>query len=127
MRVSIDHREITTGLLRRTTQYEVVTKVDFSDEELAVIRHRRLEDTIVLERVPDRIHASKFTQQELADLADQWHLKIKSLMKRSPDVHTLDTPIEAKQYEQDLTGALRNLKAYIEGNATLAGAKTFEL
>ncbi len=127
MRVSIEHRERTTGLLRRTTQYEVVTKVDFSDEELAIIQHRRLENTIVLERSPDRIHASKFTQQELADLADQWHLKIKSLMKRGPDVHTLDTPIEAKQYEHDLTGALRQLKVYIEGNATVGGAKTFEL
>jgi hypothetical protein len=127
MRVSIEHREKTSGLFMKTTQYEVLTRVDFSDEELAIIRHRKLEKTIVLERSPDRRHASKFSQQELVELATEWHLKISSLMKRNPDVHTLDTPIEAKQYEQELTDALRQLKAYIEGNAAVAGATTFEL
>jgi hypothetical protein len=127
MRVSIEHSDKAVGLLKRVNQVEVTTTVQFSEEELAVIRDRRLKDYIVAERVPDSRTASKFDAEYAASIADGWHLRVRDLMKGKPDRFTFDTPVDAKLYEERLKEALKTLKSFIEGNASMAEATTFEL
>tara|TARA_R110002110_G_scaffold322490_1_gene534916 strand:- start:43 stop:399 length:357 start_codon:yes stop_codon:yes gene_type:complete len=117
MRVSIEHSDKAVGLLRMVNQIQVTTTVQFSEEELAVIRDRRLKDYIVAERVPDSRTASKFDAEYAARIADGWHLRVRDLMKGKPDGFMFDTPVDAKIYEQRLTEALKALKSFIEGNA----------
>ena len=127
MRVSIEHSDKAVGLLRMVNQIQVTTTVQFSEEELAVIRDRRLKDYIVAERVPDSRTASKFDAEYAASIADGWHLRVKDLMKGKPDSFLFDTPVDAKIYEERLKEALKALKSFIEGNAATAEATTFEL
>ncbi len=50
MRVSIEHTEKKTGLIRKKTHYCVTCKVNFSEEEKQIIKQRDLGETVVLER-----------------------------------------------------------------------------
>jgi hypothetical protein len=127
MRVSIEHREATSGLFKKVTQYEVVTTIQFTEEERAVIKKRELENTIVLEREPNARKTSHLRPDEKIALADVFHLKISGLLKGT-DVYTCDTPLEAQQYDGELKQALQQLKAYIGANADArVGVETFEL
>ena len=125
MRVSIEHKDKVAGLFRNIHQVDVVTSVQFTEEELAVIKSRKLKDYIVLERMPDSRMVEKLGA-DLPNYLDGFKLRIKDLMK-GPDAFTCDTPIDAKAYEHSLTEALKELKAFIAGNAETATAKTFEL
>jgi len=127
MRVTIDHKESTTGLLRRKTLYEIHTTVQFSSDELNTIRTRKLSGTIVLERRPGADKDGKFSAYELEALGDAFDLKIGDLAKGA-DVYRVDSPLAAKTYDAELKDALKNLKAYLEGNAKpIQGSTTFEL
>jgi hypothetical protein len=127
MRVQINHNETTSGFFRTTTKYEVVVRVEFSAEELAIIRQRNLADTIVLRRDPQAFQRKRFSPDELARLQDVIDLKISNLMK-GPDSYICDTPLEAKNYEANLTDALKQLKSYIFANAEISDkSKSFEL
>ncbi len=122
MRVSIDHHEITKGVFNKKTYHEVSVAVVFSEEELSIINQSNLADTIVL----DRGHEPWMEYDE--QLSDIYPLTISNLMGQSPDRHALATPLEAKQYEADLTDALQKLKAFIEENAGIEEKSTsFEL
>lgn len=122
MRVSINHDEVSHGVFKKTIYHQVEVKVDFSEEELAIIKQNNLEDTIVLERT----NTAYLKYDE--ELADIYPLKISDLMSKHSDIHALDTPLEAKQYEASLTEALQQLKAYIEENAEVeTKSTTFEL
>ncbi|MFC6640285.1 hypothetical protein [Sulfitobacter sediminilitoris] len=50
MKVSINHVQKSTGMIRKTTHHGVAVNVEFNSEELAVIQERQLENDIVLER-----------------------------------------------------------------------------
>lgn len=127
MRVSIEHREATSGLFKKVTQYEVATTIQFSETERAIIAKRKLENTIVLEREPNARKTSHLLPEDKIALADVFHLKISGLLKGT-DVYTCDTPLDAKQYDGELKQALQQLKTYIESNTTApAGVETFEL
>ncbi len=123
MRVNIEHSEMTTGLLRKTTHYVVSVAVEFSDEEKHIIKSNDLDKTIVLERgVPSDRNAAKFDGME-----DIFNLTIRRLLQ-GRDSYALSTPAEAKQYEQVLTEQLRALKNFIDENAGIEErSTTFEL
>jgi len=129
MRANIEHKEYTTGLLRKTTWFQVVTGVEFTEEEKAVIKQRKLDRTVVLEREPDAEAAHRLGRDYLLSLGDTIHLKIGDLLNpRKPDVYNLKTPLEAKQYEENVLASLKKLKQYIVGNVGIEEkSKTVEI
>jgi hypothetical protein len=127
MRVTIEHREKTTGLIRKTTLHEVHTRVEFSAQEQGIIRQRKLSKTIVMDRGPDAQAQKNVTPDRVASFGDFFDLKISDLEKGA-DVYRLSSPLEAKVYDEKLKAHLRTLKEYLEGNAeTRTGAESFEL
>lgn len=141
MKVTINHVQKTTGMIRKTTHHGVAVNVQFNAEELAVIRERRLERDIVVERgyssdVSDgaaqrnenRGLGGKLLKAAVSG-ADSMstNLTVTKLMK-GEDVYFHTTPVEAKEYEAHLKEGLVNLKGWIEGNAAVeTETATFEL
>jgi hypothetical protein len=127
MRVSIEHSEESMGLVFKKPLYAVTATIQFSEEELAIIKTRRLKEFVVLDR-----DWQATLQKKVEAHPDYWatlakpHLKVGDLM-RGRDTYTFFTPIEAKSYENKLTDALKQLKQFIAGNAATAESKTFEL
>lgn len=125
MRVTIEHKQSTSGLIRKKTFYEVHTTIQFTQEEQATIRTRKLGNTTVMERMPGP--NTSFYQKDFTMMGDFFDLKIDGLLK-STDVYASATPLDAKQYDENLKNALRTLKGYLEGNAEpVSGSTTFEL
>ncbi len=119
MRVTIAHSEKTTGLIFRTTRYVVQTTIEFTDAELDVIEGRKLSSVVVMEREPPSDSNERLRQD--------YNMTIGNLT-RGTDTYALDTPIEAKNYDNELRGRLRLLKDYIDNNAeAVRGSDTFEL
>ena len=52
MRVNINTTEQTTGLLRKKTYYNIGCKVEFTEEEKAIIKKSKLEDRIFMDGQP---------------------------------------------------------------------------
>lgn len=134
MKVSIDHGETKKGLIFTTKFYTVTVHVTFSAEEQAIIRERKLGKDIVLKREPP-VNA-KVTQvtgvmsagkvlSGLGKTQNGFHLKISDLLNGA-DTYTLSTPVEAKEYEHELLGCLKNLKGYLVENAEGGTNKTLE-
>lgn len=126
MKVSIEHVEKTKGMMFKKTFYGVKLTVEFSEEEAQIIRDRKLKDVAIMERdVPVDVDADKFESRGLAKKAytaatkgthgNHFHLTIGRLLA-GPDVYHFATPIEAKEYEQELREVLPNLKAYVMEN-----------
>ena len=141
MKVTINHVQKTTGMIRRTTHHGVSVRVQFSAEELAVIRERKLEKDVVLERgYPSDMSDGAIEKHETKGLgrklltaavsgtdALHFHLTINKLMQ-GEDVYFLSTPMEAKGYEAELKDKLVEPKNWIMGNAELeTETESFEL
>lgn len=128
MKVSIDHKEVSHGLVFKTQFTAVVVSVTFSDEEKAIIQQRKLSKYIVLERGPDAYLRSKFEVKDPKHLASLGglDLSIANLLK-GPDTYECQTPMHAKEYEGKVTEALKTLKGFIMGNAQKEESKSFEL
>ncbi|MEO7382679.1 MAG: hypothetical protein ABIV25_13180 [Paracoccaceae bacterium] len=126
MRIHIAHEEKRAGFLRGATLVDVVTNVEFSEEELAIIERRRLKYYVVLERAPRPSLAAKLTPEETEIWAASFHLRVADLMDPAPDRFTLDTPLDAKAYQAALTDALKSLKAFIMSNASVGNSSTLE-
>jgi hypothetical protein len=138
MRVNIEHKTETKGLLRKTTFHIVALAVDFSDEEKAIIKERKLEHDVVLERdVPANVDEEKHAERGLLAKvvtaavkgrdANHFHLTIGKLLN-GVDLYALATPLEAKEYEAELKERLTSLKGYIMGNAGIEEkTSSFEL
>lgn len=141
MKVTINHVQKTTGMIRKTTHHGVAVRVEFSAEELAVIHERRLEKDIVMERgYPSDMSAGAIEKHENKGMgrklltaavsgtdALHFHLTVHKLMK-GEDVYFLKTPVEAKAYEAELKDKLVQLKGWIVGNAELeTETESFEL
>lgn len=100
----------------------VTVKVDFTEEERAVLQGAKLTNHIVLEREP-RIDINDRSVDP-----DIWHLRVRHLMDPKPDEYPLATVQQAKAYEEELMEALRDVKAAIEENSdTEVENKSYEL
>ena len=134
MKVSISHGEKSKGLIFTKRFYTVTIKVQFSNEELAIIDQRKLKNIVVLERdcPPDEKHfkeKGKMTRiaTNLANgFQNPYNLTIGKLVK-GPDTYTLVTPADAKNYEHEFTEMLPTLKGYVDMNAAIGTSKQFEL
>ena len=127
MKVSIEHKDKASGLLFKTHQVAVSVAVVFSEEELAVIRSRRLRDYVVLERQPDKLRRERIGAEAMRDNPGMFNLYVRDLVSGRADEFFCDTPIDAKIYEQNLKVGLKTLKDFITGNAETGSATTFEL
>jgi hypothetical protein len=122
MRVAIEHKPKTTGFFfKKDTFHAVILTVNFSEEELAIIKLRRLEETTILERECPA-HMEDRGGENIYDL------RIEHLVKGRPDEYVLATPQDAKLYEEALKDKLTTLKSYIMENKEVeAKTSTFEL
>lgn len=125
MRVSIDTEEKAKGLVFKTTYYYVNVSVIFSEEENATISQRKLKDYIVLEREWDAEKGPKFANDPKWMEIGQ-HLRIRTLTAGTDSYACVD-PVRAKEYEQKVVEALKNLKNFFEQARDVGESKTFEL
>ena len=125
MRVSIDHKEKSTGLVFKKPAFAVNVNVQFSEEEKAIINTRKLKDYIVLRR-EHSFNSAVRNDPTYQDDDIKPHLRVKSLMKGS-DSYDLPDPVRAKEYEQHLVDALKTLKSFLEGSHSVGESRTFDL
>lgn len=123
MKVDINHREETSGWLSKKTYYVVDLTVTFSEEELAIIKQRKLEGDIVIERgIPANQDPGKFKNIE-----DVFNLSIGKLT-RGTDSYAFSSPRDAKEYEAEIHDIMPKLKQHIMDNAEIEEKSTsFEL
>jgi hypothetical protein len=138
MKVSLSHEEKKTGMIRKTTHHGVTVHVQFSPAEEAIVRERKLERTVILERdYPSDVDPEKFESKGLARRmataavsgmdALHFHLTIGKLLK-GPDTYFMATPLQAKEYEARLREQLPMLKEYIvENEGVEQKSDSFEL
>ena len=141
MKVSINHREKTIGMLRKTTLHGVEVAVTFSEEERSVIESRDLKYDVVLERGHSAdVSDAKAEAKESRGLGRRlltaavsgkdanWTALTINKLVAGPDLFFLTTPLEAKTYEAELKDRLVQLKDYITGNTAVEETSTsFEL
>ena len=108
MRVSIEHHTIRQGLLFKTTYYAVHCSVAFSHEERQIIRQRKLENSVLLERRP--------ATAKVDDRDDKFTLTVATLVA-GPDRFLAANPGAAKLYQEQLLAALEQLKSWLTLNA----------
>jgi hypothetical protein len=141
MKVQINHVEKKTGMIRKTTHHGVSVRVTFDATETAIIKERKLERDVILERgYSSDVSDSNIEKAETRSLgralftaavsgrdALTTHLTINKLMT-GEDVFYLGTPMEAKAYEEELKGCLVKCKGWIVGNESVEQkSDTFEL
>jgi|SRR6516225_515832 hypothetical protein len=127
MKVDINHKEGSQGLVFKKPIYNVTVKVQFSPEEITVLSKKGMGEYVVVERDWDmscRERARK--DPDYFNTLRPMHLYIADLLK-GPDTYSCETTIEAKNYENKLMGGLKQLKEFIQGNSTPAESKSFEL
>lgn len=123
MKVTIETKETTVkpkGLFAKPLNlFEVLTTVNFTEVELAIVNKRGLGETIVYAGPPytppgsDMVFQSKMTIQNFVD---------------GPQASRFDTIIKAKNFEQMMkTEILPLVKNQIETSETIEGTSTFEL
>ena len=141
MRVSLT-RETTQqkdGLFKKKTYFGVLLQVEFSEEELAIIKENDLGATEILEVGLDPIQfkrVEKLIQDGIMDVNDPVHnLRIKDLVpekrKKKAPVWSRQYPskLEADQLEANIREKLPELKNYImaNGGEVKEGTESFEL
>ncbi len=138
MQVSIKNVEKKKGMVRSKKFYGVELTVNFSQEELAIIKERNLAKTIIVERDRSVEQGERSTTEigvvtGLAKAALKGthtltdHLTLAGLLKNPTDTHFFTKPSDAKEYVEDVKNGLTDLKGYIEGNAEVGGDESFEL
>lgn len=138
MKVDIGHIEKSQGLIFKKTLYGVALTVTFSEEEREIITSRRLEHDRILERgapadVNAEKHARRGVARKLATVATggrdalTFDLTVAKLLKGT-DTYFFDTPLEAKEYTEQLRVILPRFKQYIVENAGIEEKReSFEL
>ena len=127
MKVDITHGELSSGLVFKKKFPTVTVAVQFSEEELQIIKQRKLKNYIVLERgiPPHLVKKEELKPGKYHE--NHFHLTLKDLMKK-PDTYALRQISEAKDYEALLKEALAGIKAFIVDNESLESTSTsFEL
>lgn len=108
MRVSIEHATVRRGFVLKTTYYAVDLSVHFTHEETQIIRQRKLEKAVLLERRP--------ATAKVDDRDDKFTLTVAKL-QAGTDRFLTANPAAAKQYQAELLIALEQLKVWLTLNA----------
>lgn len=124
MKIDIEHREETSGWINKKTYYVVDLRITFSEEEMQIVKQRKLENVVILERgVPANRDRSKFRGME-----DVFDLRIGKFARGESDSYAFATPLEAKEYDAELREKLPELKSFIMENAEIEQkSDSFEL
>lgn len=108
MRVSISHETVRQGWLFKTTYYAVDLQVHFTHEETQIIRQRKLEKSVLLERRP--------ATAKVDDRDEKFTLAV-GMLQKGTDRFLTATPATAKLYQAELLIALEQLKGWLSLNA----------
>lgn len=108
MRVAIEHHSVRQGWPFKITYYAVDCTVHFTHEETQIIRQRKLEQSVLLERRP--------ATAKVDDRDDKFTLTI-ALLQKGPDRFLAANPAHAKLYQQELLAALEQIKRWLSANA----------
>lgn len=117
MRVSIEHQTVRQGMLFRRTYHAVDLTVHFTHEETQIIRQRRLEKSVLLERRP--------ATAKVDDRDDKFTLLVGHL-GGTKDRFLTANPSAAKRYQDELLVALELLKDWLTDNADEAARTVVE-
>ena len=121
MRIAIEHGTETKGLFRKETFYTVTVKVQFTEEEAAVLKKEKLLDHIVMER-------GQPVNRGPVDDEDFWHLRVRHLMDPKGNTYVLESEGVAQEYEEELKTSLKAVKAAIDSNKDVqVENKSYEL
>lgn len=108
MRVSIQHHTVRQGWPFKVTYHAVDLSVHFTHEETQIIRQRRLERSVLLERRP--------ATAKVDDRDTRFTLLVGDL-RRGTDRFLTANPAAAKRYQDELLLALEQLKHWLSDNA----------
>ena len=138
MKIDIEHVEKSQGMVFKKTLHGVAINVQFNEEERQIIEQRGLQRQSILDRdAPAEVDAEKHANRGVAKKlvtaavsgldANHFDLTIGKLMKGT-DTYFMHTPLQAKEYEDELRERLPLLKNYIMGNAEIEQkSDSFEL
>lgn len=119
MRVTINHREETRGMLKKKTFCAVEVAVQFSEEEKQIIDMWDLGAYVILERLTPA--------DQDGDIHDGSPLTL-DLLLMGTSSYVAGTPLAAKNYHEEVKNGLETLKGFIMANADIENKhETFEL
>ena len=99
MKVTITHEDAQVGgapLVARPIRHRVKFTVDFSDEELALIRSALLGDAVIYSDPPVTLPGFRTPIMQ--------RLTVQDFVRRRPNTRSFVTPIEAKFFDHELQG-----------------------
>ena len=120
MRVTIDHSEFKEGLIFKTRYHAVDVKVEFNEEEKAIVKKNQMADLVLLERTNEAHRGPKDEHYSV-------EVQLKAFMKRKPDRHVVKDPLEAREYDAIVREVLGNLKEHLVAGGEPLESSTFEL
>jgi hypothetical protein len=126
MRASIEHKEIASGLIKKVPQVEVTVAVQLSEEERAIVERWNLGERVVVERQINAHRLGKMKADQYDYEANLEHLRIAHLL-RGPNRYVVDTPLDAKVYQNEVVEGLKSLKSFLAGCAELAEPQSLEI
>jgi hypothetical protein len=125
MRVNISSQEKTQGFLRKTSYVEFSAKVDFTEEELHIIKKSGLDKKMLCEKPQSDIVVKRLGR--LADDPSMFHLTVSTFISNKPFTFDLDDHAQASVFKNDLTEGLKLLKRHIEANSVGGQSESFDL
>jgi hypothetical protein len=125
MRVNISSTEKTQGLLRKTSYVQFSANIDFTEEELHVIKQAGLDKKSICEKPQSDIVVKRLGKS--ADDPRMFQLTVATLMREKPWTYDLDDHAQANVFKEELTEGLKLLKRHIEANAAGPQSESFEL
>jgi hypothetical protein len=121
MKVDINRTEETRGLVFKKKDFVVTVTVHFTEEEKKVIELAKYGDYVLVERPP------RAGVKDGKGLEDVFHLRVRHLLKGTPDKYEFEHIDDANKYQNELPEALKALKSLIENYADAPTSQSFEL
>jgi hypothetical protein len=125
MRVNISSQEKTQGFLRKTSYVQLSANVDFTEEELHIIKISGLDKKMLCEKPQSDIVVKRLGN--LADDPSMFRLMVGTLIRERPFTYDLDDHAQAAVFKEELTDGLKLLKRHIEANSVGEQSESFEL
>ncbi len=128
MRLTIDRKTERKGIIKKTETYVVDVTVEWTEEELAIVKQRKLEEMVLCDHPHSKAYAK--LEDEIGPVPVRIMSFLPDKKKSSVGNHAykLDKPIDADNWEKKVTEHIKEMKDYIMANADAEeGSKTIEL